>query len=121
MLLGTIMGMYLSINGEQLPFPDQQEIIYQCQSSQHNTYLHKLSLPFFHMGVVVFFYINRPNTCSSMGDWAEDLLWYTDGRFAKHPYFKVLHNMIMRKKEHSSFIVKQKLGDQHFTVSDLKS
>lgn len=44
-----------------------------------------------------------------MGDWAEDLLWYTDGRFAKHPYFKfVLHNMIMRKKEHSSFIVKQK-------------
>lgn len=58
-----------------------------------------------------------------MGDWAEHLLWYNDGRFAKHPYFKfVLHNMIMRKKvlEHSSFIVKQKLGDQHFTISDLK-
>lgn len=45
------------------------------------------------------FYINRPNTCSSMGDWAEHLLWYNDGRFAKHPYFKfLLHNMIMRKK-----------------------
>lgn len=26
------------------------------------------------------FYINRPNRCSSMGDWAEHLLWYNDGR-----------------------------------------
>lgn len=58
-----------------------------------------------------------------MAEWAEHLLWYRDGRFAKHPYFKfVIHNMIMRKRalEKSSFIVKQKLGDQHFTIDELK-
>jgi hypothetical protein len=69
------------------------------------------------------FYINRPVTCPSMADWAEHLLWYRDGRFAKHPYFKfVIHNIIMRKRalEKSSFIFKQKLGDQHFTIDELK-
>lgn len=43
--------------------------------------------------------------------------------FTKHPYFKfVIHNMIMRKRalEQSSFIIKQKLGDQQFTITELK-
>lgn len=68
------------------------------------------------------FYINRPISFSSMSEWAEHLLWYDDGRFAKHPYFKfVVHNMIMRKSalERSTYIIKQKLGDNHFTVADL--
>lgn len=58
-----------------------------------------------------------------MAHWAEHLIWYNDGRFAKHPYFKfVVHNMIMRKRalEQSSFIIKQKLGDQQFTITELK-
>jgi hypothetical protein len=58
-----------------------------------------------------------------MADWAEHLLWYEDGRFARHPYFKfVVHNMIMRKRAivNSNYIVKQQLGDEHLTVSDLK-
>lgn len=58
-----------------------------------------------------------------MGHWAEHLIWYNDGRFAKHPYFKfVVHNMIMRKRalEQSSFNIKQKLGDQQFTITELK-
>ena len=66
---------------------------------------------------------NRPRTCSSMSDWADHLLWYKDGRFAHHQYFKfVVHNMIMRKRaaENAKFIVNQKLGDSHLTVADLK-
>lgn len=58
-----------------------------------------------------------------MANWAEHFIWYHDGRFAKHPYFKfVIHNMIMRKRalEQSSFIIKQKLGDQQFTITELK-
>ena len=45
------------------------------------------------------FFINRPRTVSSIGDWAEHLLWYDDGRFGHHPYFKfIVHNMILRKR-----------------------
>ncbi|XP_053391813.1 uncharacterized protein LOC128554571, partial [Mercenaria mercenaria] len=69
------------------------------------------------------FHINRPRTCSSLADWAEHLLWYLDGRFASHQYFKfVVHNMIMHKSaiEKGNFIVRQQLGDQHITVSNLK-
>jgi hypothetical protein len=69
------------------------------------------------------FFINRPRTVSSIDDWAEHLLWYDDGRFAHHPYFKfIVHNMILRKRalENGNFIVQQKLGDAHLTVSDLK-
>lgn len=58
-----------------------------------------------------------------MADWAEHLLWYDDGRFANHPYFKfIAHNMISRKKalENGSFVANQKLGDEHLTISDLK-
>ncbi|CAC5402976.1 unnamed protein product [Mytilus coruscus] len=69
------------------------------------------------------FYMNRPRTVSSMCDWAEHLLWYDDGRFAHHPYFKfVVHNMIMRKRaiENSNFVVHQKLGEQHLSISELR-
>jgi len=69
------------------------------------------------------FHVNRPRTCESMADWAEHLLWFEDGRFANHQYFKfVVHNMIMRKRaiENSTFIVKQKLGDAHLSVSDIR-
>ena len=58
-----------------------------------------------------------------MSDWADHLLWYNDGRFAAHHYFKfVVHNMIMRKRaaDNGRFIVNQKLGDSHLTVADLK-
>ena len=68
------------------------------------------------------FYSNRPRTCSSLSDWADHLLWYEDGRFAHHQYFKfIVHNMIMRKRalESSTFIVKQQLGEDQLTVSDL--
>ena len=59
-----------------------------------------------------------------MIEWAKHLLWYDDGRFAKHSFFKfVAHNMIMQKNaiENSSYIIKQKLGENHFTVNDLKN
>ena len=69
------------------------------------------------------FYMNRSRTCTSMADWADHLIWYTDGRFAKHQYFKIIfHNMIMRKRtlEQSTYIVQQQLGDKHLSVSDIK-
>lgn len=69
------------------------------------------------------FHVNRKQTCTSMADWAEHLLWYEDGRFARHPYFKfIVHNMIMRRRslECANFVFRQKLGDEHLTVSDLR-
>ena len=69
------------------------------------------------------FHINRPVTCPSLHDWAEHLLWYQDGRFARHKVWKfVVHNMIMRKRalEQSRFFVDQQLGDPHITVADLQ-
>ena len=69
------------------------------------------------------FHINRPRTCESMSDWAEHLLWFKDGRFAQHQYFKfIVHNIIMRKRtlEQSSFIVKQQLGENPLTLEEIK-
>ena len=69
------------------------------------------------------FHINRPITCPALHDWAEHLLWYQDGRFARHKVWKsVVHNMIMRKRalEQSRYFVDQQLGDPHITVADLK-
>ncbi len=68
------------------------------------------------------FRMNRPQTCS-MADWADHLLWYEDGRFARHQYFKfIVHNIILRKRtlEQSKFIVQQKLGDEHLTIEELR-
>ena len=69
------------------------------------------------------FRMNRPRTCTSMSDWAKHLIWYKDGRFAQHQYFKfITHNIIVRKitLERTKFIVNQKLGDKHLTVADLQ-
>ncbi|XP_073238445.1 uncharacterized protein, partial [Porites lutea] len=69
------------------------------------------------------FHINRPMTCPTLHNWAEHLLWYQDGRFARHKVWKfVVHNMIMRKRalEQSRFFVDQQLGDPHITVADLQ-
>ena len=69
------------------------------------------------------FHINRPMTCPTLHNWAEHLLWYQDGRFARHKVWKfVFHNMIMRKRalEQSRFFVDQQLGDRHITVADLQ-
>lgn len=68
--------------------------------------------------------MNRPLTCSSMSDWANHLIWYKDGRFAKHKFFKfIVHNIINRKRvlDNSTFIVQQKLGENMLTLSDLKA
>ncbi|CAH3017279.1 unnamed protein product [Porites evermanni] len=57
------------------------------------------------------FYVNRPVTRPSLHDWAEHLLWYQDGRFARH-------------KEAcpgaEPVLVDQQLGDPHITVADLQ-
>ena len=69
------------------------------------------------------FHINRQRTCPALHDWADHLLWYQDGRFARHKVWKfVVHNMIMRKRalEQSRYFVDQQLGDPHITVADLQ-
>ena len=69
------------------------------------------------------FYINRPRTCISFSEWANHLMWFDDGRFAKHQVFKfIAHNMMVRKRtlENSNFIIQQKLGDDQLSISELK-
>ena len=69
------------------------------------------------------FHINRPITCPTLHEWAEHLLWYQDGRFARHKVWKfVVHNIIMRKRalEQSRYFVDQQLGDPHLTVAELQ-
>ena len=68
------------------------------------------------------FHVNRPRTCSSMTDWARHLMWYKDGRFARHQIFKFIVHMILRKRalEQSNFVVNQKLGEYTISVSELK-
>ena len=69
------------------------------------------------------FHINRPRTFMSMSDWAEHLIWYKDGCFAQHQYFElIVHNIIMCKRtlEQSTFIAKQKLGENPMTLQEIK-
>ena len=69
------------------------------------------------------FRINHPHTVESLAEWADHLQWYKDGRFARHPFFKfIVHNMVQRKRtlEQSSFIVRQKLGEDHLDIEDLR-
>ena len=69
------------------------------------------------------YHINRRCTCTPFSDGEEHLLWYKDGQFAHHQYFKfVAHNIMMRKRalDNALFIVNQNLGDKHVTVHDLK-
>ena len=69
------------------------------------------------------FFSNRPRTCDSLSEWANHILWFDDGRFARHQIFKfIVHNMISRKRtiEQSNFIVQQKLGEEQLSVSTLK-
>ena len=69
------------------------------------------------------FHINRLVTCPTLHDGAEHLLWYQDGRFARHKVWKfVVHNMIMRKGAlvQSRFVVDQQLEDPQITVAHLQ-
>ena len=113
--------MYLLIKREHtIPWPTRGNI---PLSEYSTTNLFTLAFPALFPYGTADYYSNRPRSCSSMSDWADHLLWYNDGRFASHHYFKfVVHNMIMRKRaaDNGSFIVNQKLGDSHLTVSDLK-
>ncbi|KAH3733234.1 hypothetical protein DPMN_039659 [Dreissena polymorpha] len=58
-----------------------------------------------------------------MSEWAEHLIWYADGRFAQHKYFKfIVHNIISRKRalEQSTYNMKQRISDEHMSITDLK-
>ena len=58
--------------------------------SEHTTaYLFTMAFPTLFPLFTADFRIDRP----SMSNWAQHLIWYHDGRFARHPYFKfVVHN-----------------------------
>ena len=103
-----------------IPWPTRDD----CPVSEFTTtYFFTMSFPCLFPHGKGDFFMNRIRTCPSLADWAQHLLWYKDGRFARHEYFKfIVHNMIMRKRtlENSSFVVRQKLGDKHLTVSELK-
>ncbi|XP_033755671.1 uncharacterized protein LOC117338427 [Pecten maximus] len=86
-------------------------------------YFFTLAFPCLFLTASGDFYVNRPHTCESMSEWADHLLWYKDGRFAQHQYFKfIVHNIITRKRalQRSTYIVNQQLGDGHITVEELR-
>ena len=65
----------------------------------------------------------RADSKVKLADWAEHLLWYKDGRFAAHPYWKfVVMNRIMREqaKGQASFFVGRRLGASVPSVGELK-
>ena len=69
------------------------------------------------------FHTVRLRSFNSISDWAEHLIWYKEGRFANDQYFKfIVHNVMMRKRtlEQNTYIVRQQLGDEQFTLSRLK-
>ena len=103
-----------------IPWPTRGNIPLSEYSTQH---FFTLAFPTLFPYGTGDFHINRPRSCKSMSDWAEHLLWFEDGRFAKHPYFKfIVHNMIMRRRaqESSNFLIQQKLGEDQLLLSDLK-
>lgn len=59
---------------------------------------------------------------TAMTEWAERLLWYDDDRFAKHSNIKTFQiccpqcDNAQNAVEKSIYIIKQILGDNHFTV-----
>ena len=58
-----------------------------------------------------------------MHTWADHLLWYKDFRFSNHPFFIfIVHTIAVRKMtlEKSNYIVRQKLGESHLSIEDLK-
>lgn len=65
-----------------IPWPTRDNIPVSEFTTQ---YFFTLAFPVLFLYGCGDFYINRSNTCSLKGDWAEHLLWYNDGRFAKHP------------------------------------
>lgn len=70
-----------------------------------------MAFPFLFPFATADFNTIRLRTCQSMSEWADHLLWYDDGRVARHKYFKfIVHNIISRKKKFqkmaSSFLSK---------------
>ncbi len=56
-------------------------------------------------------------------DWAEHCLWWHDGRFARHPYWKfIVMNIIQRQQaaKQTSFFVGARLGENAPSVGELK-
>ena len=70
-----------------------------------------------------FTLINQARTCTGTSVSDRPLMWYKDGRFARHKYLRfIVHNIIMKKRtlEQSTYIMKEKMGDEHLSLHDLK-
>ena len=73
--------------------------------------------------LTLFTYAHQVPVHSGSTRFTDHLLWYKDGRFAHHYYFKCVgHNMIIQKSatDNGRFIVNQKLGDCQLTEADVK-
>ena len=69
------------------------------------------------------FTVSRKHPFKSLDDWAEHCIWWKDGRFAKHPFFKfVVMNIIQRgqARTQSTFFVGARLGEAAPSVQELK-
>ncbi|KAL4227765.1 hypothetical protein ACF0H5_013201 [Mactra antiquata] len=103
-----------------IPWPTQNN---EPLSEFTTQFFFSLSFPCLFPDTKGDFNINRPRTCNSISQWAEHLMWFQDSRFAHHQYFKfIVHNIIARKStlEKSNFIVKQQLGENPVSITELK-
>ena len=125
-VVNAVIGEYhggVTVNKKEIvaiPWPTRQNIPISEFTTQ---YFFTLAFPALFPFGTGDFHINMPRTIDSVSDWAEHLLWYDDGRFAHHQYFKFVDHNMMRKKalENCNFLVNQKLGDKHLAVSELKN
>jgi hypothetical protein len=49
---------------------------------------------------VVYFHLNRARTCTSLSDWANNLIWFKDGRFANQIFFLIQCIISLCEKEY---------------------
>ena len=113
----------LSLNKKDcllMPWPTRKN---EAISEFTTRYFFTMAFPFLFPYATADLNTIRGRTCQSMSEWTDHLLWYDDGRVARHKYLKfIVHNMISRKKvlENGQFILSQKLGDKLIELTDLK-
>jgi hypothetical protein len=93
-------------------------VILQCTNRALKLYQNYLHNTFFTFNLAFTCHFFLCKSSSSQANWA---LWYKNGRFASHHYFKcVVHNMIMRKSanEKGTFIIKQELSKLQRSLED---
>jgi hypothetical protein len=69
------------------------------------------------------FNVSRTHSLKNLGDWAEHCMWWHDGRFSRHPYWRfIVMNIIQRQQamKQATFFVGARMGQAAPSVGELK-